>query len=87
MDLSQLQMFVVCQEVSMRMMCQPVVSVPAQISLFFCEPLTVLHLFPVLLPPDIQVSDVDGCTCGGCIAFFVEMSEIDAPRMQIILLT
>lgn len=87
MDLSQLQIFVLCREVSVRMMSQPVVSVPAQISLFFCEPLTVLHLFPVLLPPDIQMSGVDGCTGGGCFASFVEMSEMGAPRLQIILLT
>lgn len=86
-DLSQIQMFVVCQEISVRMMSQPVDSVPAQISLVFCETLTALHLFPAMLPLDIQVSGVDGCTCGGCFASFVERSEMSAPRMQIILLT
>lgn len=87
MDLPQLQMFEVCQEVSVRMTSQPVDSVPAQISLVCCEPLAALHLFPALLPPDIQMSGVDGCTCGGCFASFVEGSETGAPRMQIILLT
>lgn len=86
-DLSQIQMFVVCQEISVRMMSQPVDSVPAQISLVFCETLTALHLFPAMLPLGIQVSGVDGCTCGGCFASFVERSEMSAPRMQIILLT
>lgn len=87
MDLSQLHMFVACQEVSVRMMVQLVDSVPAQISLVFCEPLTALHLFPALLPADIQMSGVDGCTCGDCSASFEERSETGAPRIQIILLT
>lgn len=78
-------MSVVCQEVAVRMVSQLVDSVPAQISLFFCEPLTALHLFPALLPADIQMSGIDGYTYGGCFASFVERSEMGTPRMQIIL--